>query len=194
MELYDDAVLRHLATKVLGWKEVAEGPPRKFKTPLGEVRELSLDSPGDAVLILQTALSRHQLRGIWRSFCLAVLLETGGEFILQKRDLDALKSVFRGDEKFLQRIARLWDLCRYQRNELHAAGLVSDEEFAALAGPCSSVVGLETYDGLRMRVLRMEAALRQIIQNRVAAEGICGGNCCEARPCSECLAREALRC
>jgi hypothetical protein len=40
---------------------------------------------------------------------------------------------------------RLWDLVRYQRFELHMAGLITDEEFAELAADTTSVARLEYY-------------------------------------------------
>jgi hypothetical protein len=40
---------------------------------------------------------------------------------------------------------RLWDLVRYQREEFHDAGLITDEEYAELAADCASVARLEYY-------------------------------------------------
>jgi hypothetical protein len=40
---------------------------------------------------------------------------------------------------------RLWDLVRYERFGLHAASLITDEEFAELVADGSSVARLEYY-------------------------------------------------
>jgi len=47
---------------------------------------------------------------------------------------------------------RLLDLVRYQRSELHEAGLITDEEYASLASEKGSVSRLESYDTLRDRL------------------------------------------
>lgn len=44
---------------------------------------------------------------------------------------------------------RLHDLVRRQRGPLHDAGLLTDEEYAALAADHGAVARLETIDGLR---------------------------------------------
>lgn len=41
---------------------------------------------------------------------------------------------------------RLWDLVRYQRAELYAASLITDEEYAELASDHAAVKRLEAYD------------------------------------------------
>jgi hypothetical protein len=40
---------------------------------------------------------------------------------------------------------RLWDLVRYQRHELHQAGLITDDEFAELTEDIASIARLEYY-------------------------------------------------
>ena len=40
---------------------------------------------------------------------------------------------------------RLWDLVRFERHELHDAGLITDDEFAELVADCTSVARLEYY-------------------------------------------------
>lgn len=44
---------------------------------------------------------------------------------------------------------RLYDLVRQQRMELHAADLITNEEYAELAFEHSAVARLEDYDGIR---------------------------------------------
>lgn len=41
---------------------------------------------------------------------------------------------------------RMWDLIRYQRAELHEAGLITDDEYAELAKDHAAVKRLEDYD------------------------------------------------
>jgi len=40
---------------------------------------------------------------------------------------------------------RLWDLVRYNRHELHHAGLITDDEYAELTADTASVARLEYY-------------------------------------------------
>lgn len=40
---------------------------------------------------------------------------------------------------------RLWDLVRFQRYELHDAGLITDNEFSELASDGASIARLEYY-------------------------------------------------
>lgn len=54
---------------------------------------------------------------------------------------------------------RLRDLVRYQRGELHEAGLIDDEEYAVIASDHAAVKRLETYDELK-------AAARELIEVR----------------------------
>lgn len=54
---------------------------------------------------------------------------------------------------------RLRDLVRHQRAELHAAGLISDEEYAELLSDHGSVDRLHSYDALRERLRVAEALL-----------------------------------
>lgn len=57
--------------------------------------------------------------------------------------------------------ARLWDLVRYVRGELHREGLITDEELAALVQIGSdSARRLENYDALRARVRRLEREVK----------------------------------
>ena len=52
---------------------------------------------------------------------------------------------------------RLWDLVRYQRMELHAANLITDEEYQRLLSDDKSVARLASYDQLQ----RSLSALRE---------------------------------
>jgi hypothetical protein len=52
-------------------------------------------------------------------------------------------------------IQRLTDLVRYQRGPLHDTGLISDEEYAVLAGDHAAVARLEGYDALRADLTRL---------------------------------------
>ncbi len=52
-------------------------------------------------------------------------------------------------------IQRLTDLVRYQRGPLHDTGLISDEEYAVLAGDHAAVARLEGYDALRSDLTRL---------------------------------------
>lgn len=55
---------------------------------------------------------------------------------------------------------RLLDLVRYQRAELHEAGLITMDEYAMLAGEKGSRERLENYDDLRERIKTLEEALK----------------------------------
>jgi hypothetical protein len=54
---------------------------------------------------------------------------------------------------------RLRDLVRYQRCELHVAGLISEDEYASLAQDHGAVARLESYDGMRKRLTELENLL-----------------------------------
>jgi hypothetical protein len=54
-------------------------------------------------------------------------------------------------------IQRLTDLVRYQRGPLHDTGLISDEEYAVLAGDHAAVARLEGYDALRAALTAAQA-------------------------------------
>lgn len=58
--------------------------------------------------------------------------------------------------------ARLMDLVRHQRHELHEEGLISDEEFAALVADSDGgkrVARLESYDEVKAQLLEARARL-----------------------------------
>lgn len=60
---------------------------------------------------------------------------------------------------------RLLDLVRYQRSELHAANLISDEEYVWLVEQGSaSARRLESYDEIREKMRKLEAELKQTKQ------------------------------
>lgn len=68
--------------------------------------------------------------------------------------------------------ARLRDLVRYQRGELFDAGLLTREEYAALAGDHGAVARLESYDEVRAesaRLTRELAEARATIENERGA-------------------------
>lgn len=68
---------------------------------------------------------------------------------------------------------RLHDLVRHQRGAIYDAGLLTDEEYAALAADHGAVARLETYDGMRARIVAMEAALTRLTSpeaDRVATD------------------------
>lgn len=56
---------------------------------------------------------------------------------------------------------RLRDLVRHQRGELHDAGLLTDEEYAALAGDHGAVARLEGYDEVRAESARLTRELAE---------------------------------
>lgn len=60
-----------------------------------------------------------------------------------------VEKVERERDELRKAVERLWDLCRHQRNELHSANLISDDEFAKFASDTGSVKRLETYDSVR---------------------------------------------
>ena len=51
---------------------------------------------------------------------------------------------------------RLWDLVRYQRSDLHTAGLITNEEYMLLAEDHAAVARLEDYDQLRAKLTACE--------------------------------------
>lgn len=55
---------------------------------------------------------------------------------------------------------RLWDLARHQRSELLAAGLLTFDEYDALAADTPARSRLETYDSLRKEIARLHVQLR----------------------------------
>lgn len=57
----------------------------------------------------------------------------------------------------MDREQRLLDLVRQQRQELHEAGLITDEEYAALAADGDAVARLEGYDRLRQELQKVTA-------------------------------------
>lgn len=61
--------------------------------------------------------------------------------------------------KQLQSNQREHDLVRQQRMELHADGLITNAEYAALASEHGGVQRLEDYDRLRARIQALESAL-----------------------------------
>ena len=68
--------------------------------------------------------------------------------------------------------ARLTDLVRHQRGDLHTEGLISDAEYAALAGLTGSPARLEGYDALRGELERTKRALNVAIGERDALQAI----------------------
>jgi predicted nucleic acid-binding Zn-ribbon protein len=65
---------------------------------------------------------------------------------------------------------RLFDLVRYQRAELHEAGLITDDEYAKLASAQGSVQRLEGYDALRAECERLRAEVASLKQEREEVE------------------------
>ena len=97
-----------------------------------------------------------------------------------------------------EREARLRDLVRYQRAELHAAKLISDEEYAELLSDGGSVARLHSYDDLRKReaakdaeIERLRGLLRETRESVNAAYlfAVAVDNPSDARTHSERLAR-----
>ena len=71
---------------------------------------------------------------------------------------------------------RMWDLVRYQRDELHEANLISDDEYALLAKDHAGVKRLESYDAVRASVAKLFAEerlaeMRLIPQSSTGAPG-----------------------
>jgi hypothetical protein len=60
---------------------------------------------------------------------------------------------------------RLRDLVRHQRGPLHGAGLITDEEYAALAEDHGAVARLEGYDALRAAAAETPRHLRVALSN-----------------------------
>lgn len=59
---------------------------------------------------------------------------------------------------------RLFDLVRYMRTELHVAGLITDDEYAALAQEHAAVARLEDYDAAIAKiVLTKEMKMQEVI-------------------------------
>jgi hypothetical protein len=76
-------------------------------------------------------------------------------------------------------IQRLTDLVRYQRGPLHDTGLISDEEYADLAGDHAAVARLKGHDALRAALtaaqaeaslLQQEAHIHRVIGDKLVAE------------------------
>lgn len=75
--------------------------------------------------------------------------------------------------------ARLWDLVRHQRGELHVAGLITDDEWAFLIADHGAVARLEGYDEMRVEL----EALRKDKSRLDALESMRGtGQVWECRP------------
>lgn len=60
------------------------------------------------------------------------------------------------------KIARLVDLVRHQREELHEVGLLTDDEYAALASEPGSVERLSSYDEMAAEMANMRLELEQV--------------------------------
>lgn len=69
---------------------------------------------------------------------------------------------------------RLIDLVRYQRQELHEAGLINDAEYAWLLEDAGSVGRLETYDKVRAERDRLQRAYDTLMSQpfKTVAEAI----------------------
>jgi hypothetical protein len=59
----------------------------------------------------------------------------------------------------VERNQRQWDLIRYQRSELHTAGLITDDEYAELAKDHAAVQRLEDYDAVRTELSALRTRL-----------------------------------
>jgi hypothetical protein len=57
----------------------------------------------------------------------------------------------------VQKVQRLWDLCRYARETLLEDGLLSNDEYAALAEDYPAVDRLDTMDELRAEIRKVKA-------------------------------------
>ena len=68
--------------------------------------------------------------------------------------------------------ARLTDLVRHQRGALHTEGLITDAEYAALAGMTGSPARLEGYDALRGELALQKRATNVAIGERGALQAI----------------------
>lgn len=58
---------------------------------------------------------------------------------------------------------RMWDLIRYQRQELHTAGLITDDEYGELAQDHPAVKRLEDYDKLAARLTELAQLVREAL-------------------------------
>ncbi len=69
-------------------------------------------------------------------------------------------------EKEAARTQRLTDLVRYQRQELHVAGLITDEEYFGLAKDHAAVARLESYDETRAALTAAQGRIAQLESNQ----------------------------
>ena len=77
---------------------------------------------------------------------------------------------------------RLHDLVRHQRGPLHDAGLITDAEYAALAGDHGAVTRLEGYDALGAECDSYRRTLQQIVYvDAATSEGILAADVMERR-------------
>lgn len=87
-------------------------------------------------------------------------------------DIDRLTAADEGERAAMVReVERLRDLVRHQRGALYDAGLVTDEEYAALAADTGAVARLEGYDRLRARIAELERHEASLHKHAAAAVG-----------------------
>lgn len=79
-----------------------------------------------------------------------------------KKMVDFARQLERELTEALACLVRYRDLVRYQRAELHEAGLITDEEYTALLSDDKAVARLESYDQLQSRLTALERVAKDM--------------------------------
>lgn len=86
--------------------------------------------------------------------------------------IEAARTVVKERDEARAQVERLTDLVRHQRGALHTEGLLTDAEYADLAGLTGSPARLEGYDALLGELERTKRALNVAIGERGALQAI----------------------
>jgi len=112
---------------------------------------------------------------LWDDRCVQVKPNTGIAYGPSRIDGDVHVDTTVPDETIANlraQVERLTDLVRHQRGDLHTANLITDAEYADLAGISGSPARLEGYDALRGELAITKRALNVAIRERDEARRI----------------------